>query len=72
MAALAARGELKLGEKFVYESITGTTFTGELLEKTTVGELDAYLPAITGTAWITGFADFVIDETDPVKHGFRI
>lgn len=72
MATLAARGELEIGEKFVYESITGTTFTGELLEKTTVGDLDAYLPSITGSAWITGFNDFVIDDTDPVKHGFRI
>lgn len=72
MATLAQKGELKIGEKFVYESITGTTFSGELLEKTTVGDLEAYVPSITGSAWITGFTDFVIDETDPVKHGFSI
>ncbi|MFB0958930.1 MAG: proline racemase family protein [Clostridiaceae bacterium] len=70
MAALGAKGELKLGEEFVYESITGTIFRGKLVETTTVGEFDAFIPLITGSAWITGFNQFVIDETDPVKYGF--
>lgn len=70
MAALCAKGELEVGEEFVYESITGTIFKGRLTEKTTVGEYEAYVPQITGSAWITGFNQFVIDETDPVKHGF--
>ena len=36
MAHLHARGELKVGEEFVHESILGTTFHGTLLEETTL------------------------------------
>ncbi|WP_300279250.1 proline racemase [Peptacetobacter sp.] len=70
LATLHARGELKEGEKFVYESILGTLFEGEIVGTTKVGEFDAVLPKITGSAWITGFNNFLIDEEDPVKYGF--
>ena len=72
LATLHARGELKEGEKFVYESILGTLFEGEIVGTTKVGEYDAVLPKITGSAWITGFNNFLIDEDDPVKHGFLL
>ncbi|WP_101772649.1 proline racemase [Peptostreptococcus faecalis] len=70
LATLFARGEFKEGEKFVYESILGTLFEGEIVEKTKVGDYDAIIPQISGSAYITGFNNFVIDETDPVKYGF--
>ena len=70
LATLHARGELKEGEKFVYESIFGTLFTGEIVGTTKVGEFDAVLPKITGSAYMTGFNNFLIDEDDPVKYGF--
>ena len=70
MATLFAKGELKEGENFVYESILGTMFKGKILGTTKVGEYTAVIPEITGSAYITGFNHFVIDENDPVKHGF--
>ena len=70
MATLFAKGELKMGEKFFYESTLGTIFEGEIVGKAKVGEYDAVIPQITGSAYITGFNHFVIDETDPVKYGF--
>lgn len=70
LATLHAKGELKEGEKFVYESILGTMFEGEIVGTTKVGEFDAVLPKITGSAYMTGFNNFLIDEDDPVKHGF--
>ena len=70
MATLFAKGELKVGEKFYYESILGTIFEGEILGTTKVGDYDAVIPQITGSAYITGFNHFVIDEEDPVKYGF--
>ncbi len=70
LATLHARGELKEGEKFVYESILGTLFEGEIVGTTKVGEFDAVLPKITGSAYMTGFNNFLIDEDDPVKYGF--
>lgn len=72
LATLHAKGKLKQGEKFVYESIASTLFTGEIVGVTKVGEYDAVIPQITGSAYITGFCQYVIDEDDPVKHGFRL
>ena len=72
MATLHAKGELKLGDKFVYESILGTLFTGVIVEETEVAGIPAIVPEITGSSYITGFTNFVIDPKDPVKHGFKL
>ncbi len=72
MATLYAKDELSLNEPFVYESIISTKFTGRVLEETQVGEFKAIIPEITGSAFITGFNHFVIDEEDPVKYGFLL
>jgi proline racemase len=70
VAQLYARGKLKLGEVLVNESIIGTTFTGQVLEETKVGELDAVIPEVSGRAFLTGFNQWVIEEDDPVAEGF--
>ena len=72
LATLYKKGHLKIDEKFVYESITGTMFKGRVLEETKVGDFDAVIPEITGGAYITGFCHFVIDPDDPLKHGFVV
>lgn len=70
MATLYSKGELKINEPFVYESIINTKFKGRILEETTVGEFKAIIPEITGAAFITGFNHFIIDEEDPIRYGF--
>ena len=70
MATLFAKGELKIGEEFYYESILGTIFKGEILATTKVGEYEAVIPRISGSAYITAFNHFVIEEEDPLKYGF--
>ena len=72
MAALHARGELALHRPFVHESIIGTRFTGRLLSETVVGDRPAVVPEITGRAWITGRAEYVLDPTDPFPEGFAV
>jgi proline racemase len=72
MAALHAKGQLALGQPFRHEGILGTIFTGRLLEETTVGPHHAVVPAITGRAWITGFAQYVVDADDPFPDGFTV
>ena len=72
MATLFAKGKLNLEEEFIQESIIGTTFSGRLLRKTAVGHIPAVIPEIKGRAFITGVQQFVIDPTDPLKHGFRV
>jgi proline racemase len=70
LADLHARGELREGESFTYESILGTRLQGRIIGTTKVGPFVAVIPEITGSAYITGFNQFVIDPDDPVAYGF--
>ena len=72
MAALHAKGELRLDEPFVHEGILGTLFEGRLVEETRVGSHDAVVPTLSGRAWITGFSTYVVDEDDPFPDGFTV
>lgn len=72
MATLYARGKLKLNEDFHHEGILGTIFTGRLIEELQLGPYRAVVPTISGSAWITGFAQYVVDPEDPFPEGFTI
>jgi proline racemase len=72
MAALHARGELGIGAPFRHEGVLGTVFTGTLLEETTIGPYRAVVPQLSGSAWITGLAQYVVDPTDPFPEGFTV
>jgi proline racemase len=72
MAQLHARGELAMDTDFVNESFIGTHFTGRLVEETTVGAYPAVIPTVTGRAWITGTAQYVLDPDDPFPAGFLL
>jgi proline racemase len=72
MATLHAKGKLALHQDFVHEGILGTTFTGRLIEETRVGPYAAVVPTLSGQAWITGFAQYVLDPDDPFPDGFTV
>jgi proline racemase len=72
MATLHARGALPLGKPFRHEGVLGTVFTGTLIEETMVGPYRAVVPELSGTAWITGFAQYVVDPQDPFPEGFTV
>jgi proline racemase len=72
MATLHARGMLKLNEPFRHEGVLGTVFTGTLLGDTRVGPYNAVVPQLAGAAWITGFAQYVLDPEDPFPDGFTV
>ncbi len=72
MAALHARGELAIGEEFVNESVIGSRFVGRLVQETSVGELQAVIPEVSGRAWITAMGQYLLDPTDPFPTGFAL
>jgi trans-L-3-hydroxyproline dehydratase len=72
MAVVDAMGLLAVDRPFVHESLIGTRFTGRVVSRTAVGEYQAIVPEISGSAWITGEHTFFIDDADPLKDGFRI
>jgi proline racemase len=72
MATLWAKGQLKLNQDFRHEGILGTLFIGRLVEETKVGPYPAVVPTLTGTAWITGITNYVVDPEDPFPEGFTV
>ena len=73
MAVLFGKNKLGLNEEFVNESITGAVFRGRLIEKTKIGEYQAVVPEITGSAHVSGFNHIVLDPDDPFGlEGFRL
>ncbi|MGB8817881.1 MAG: 4-hydroxyproline epimerase, partial [Rhizobiaceae bacterium] len=72
MAQLFARGDLKVGDDFVHESIIGSLFKGRVEAQTTVGAFTAMIPSIGGWARMTGYNTIFIDDRDPFAHGFTV
>lgn len=72
LATLVAKKELALGEEFVYESITGSLFKGVATQEIEIGSGKGIIPQITGSAYITGLNEWIIDEGDPLKYGFLL
>ncbi len=72
MAVLHAKGLLRPGQPFHHESVLGTVFTGEIVEEVHVGHRPAIVPTLSGQGWITGFAQYVLDPTDPFPQGYNV
>jgi proline racemase len=72
MAVLDAMGLVADSRPFVHESVLGTRFAGRVASRTTVGEYEAIVAEIEGSAWITGEHTFLVDESDPFGRGFRL
>ncbi len=71
MAELYARGELGLHEEFINESFIGSRFIGRLIGETTVDDVPAVIPTVTGRAWVTGIGQYLLDPSDPFPVGFE-
>jgi len=72
MAAMHARGELAVGERFVHSSILDTTFECAIEATTTVGGADAVVARVGGRAWLTGISHYGCDPDDPFPAGYRL
>jgi proline racemase len=72
LAIQYSRGDLKINQPMIFESIIGTTFTGRVVELLEYGSYNAIIPEVEGTAHITGHNEFIIDPDDPLKDGFII
>ena len=72
LAALQAKGEIGLGERYVSRSIIGSEFHAETLRAVDVGGLPGLATAISGRAWITGLHQYMLDPTDPFPTGYTL
>ncbi|PZO66601.1 MAG: 4-hydroxyproline epimerase [Paracoccus denitrificans] len=67
-----AKGRLKLGEVFRNESLIGTVFEGVCTREVKVGEYTGIVPEVSGWSRIIGYNTIVVDDDDPLRHGFSV
>ena len=72
VAALHTRGELALDTPFRQEGPLGTAFIGEAVAAVERGGHLWVTPRVTGSAYLTGFHNFMLDPDDPLPDGFRV
>ena len=72
LAVLHARGLMSVGEAMSHASAIGSTFDGRIVVEARVGEREAIVPAIRGSAWITGVTQLYVDPDDPFPEGYLL
>ncbi len=72
VALLHKKGLMPKEVTLYNKSIVDTVFEGKITEFTKVGDIEAVIPEVSGTAQIMGFNQLVLDPDDPLPEGFRI
>lgn len=72
VAALHARGGIAPGATVSVEGMFGQALTCRVAEEVTLGDRCGIVPEITGRAWITGFARYVLQDDDPFPEGLMV
>jgi proline racemase len=72
LAVLHARREMAVGDSMTHASAIGSTFDGRIVEETRVADREAIVPAIRGSAWITGIWQVLVDPSDPFPEGYLL
>lgn len=77
MAVLHAKGQMRVGDRYLARSIIGSEFAchieAQTLEaQTRIGTQPAIVPVVSGSAWITGTHQHTLDPSDPYPCGYRL
>jgi len=76
IALHVAKSEQPLQQAITIESILGSQFSVKAIEKLNYGtneqSYDAVIAQVTGEAFICGKAQWLINQDDPLKHGFLL
>ncbi len=72
LALLDASRRLSRGEELRHLSIVGSCFTGRVVGDGDVAGRPAVVTEVTGSAYRTGEASFVLDPDDPLGEGFLL
>lgn len=71
-ALLVAKGELKLNEMIVIESVLGSTLSVRAVEMVQFGQYEAIVPEVGGEVSITGKHELYFHSEDPYSAGFML
>jgi trans-L-3-hydroxyproline dehydratase len=72
MAARLAQGAVELGERCLFESVTGAVFEGEAITTTRCGERPAVTVRVSGQAYYSGAARYWLEADDDIGQGFLL
>ncbi len=74
LALHAARGEVADDQPVVIESLLGarSAFSGRVAGRAVVGSFEAIVPEVSGTAFLTGRHEFLIEANDQLGQGFLL
>lgn len=72
MAVLHARGLMRAGDAMSHQSVLGSVFEGRIVAEAAIGGRPAIVPAIRGSAWITGVSEVFLDPGDPFPEGYLL
>ncbi len=72
LARLFARGEIEIDESKLFSGILDTCFEGRIAKAETRNDVQYVTPIVRGSAYITGYHNFVMTEADPFPGGFRL
>ncbi|PDQ18793.1 proline racemase [Mesorhizobium sanjuanii] len=72
LAAMYARGEIAIGQPRIFESITGSLFSGSVTRTAKAGPHDAVIARVGGRAYYSGRAEFIVEPDDELGRGFLL
>jgi len=72
LAVLHARGLMRVGDSMTHASVIDSRFRGRIVRETDLAGTPAIIPAIRGSAWITGVSHVLVDPTDPFPEGYLL
>lgn len=72
MTLLHRHGLLGTNETFTNYSPLGSVFEGRIVKETRIGDIDGVVAEVRGSAYITGFHEFVLDPRDPFPKGYLL
>lgn len=72
VSLLIHKGLMKDDDILVNKSIIDTPMYAKVIEHCKQGEYNAVITEVSGTAYITGFNNIVLDPNDPLHEGFRL
>lgn len=71
-ALLAHKGVMSDADVLVNKSVIDTEMESRIVGRCKVGEYEAVVTEVSGTAYIMGFNNIVLDPEDPLPQGFRL
>ena len=72
MTLLHHQGKLAVGQTYTNAGPLGTVFEGRILRTVSIGPFEGIVGQIRGTARITGYHQFSLDDRDPFPEGFLL